>query len=165
MLSRVSSVIRERVTQQNGTLAVVEEHTFDDGTLVVVPWFADPTVVDVDEVLVLRGARIEAALRQREAAEQEAMSFALPLTKNEFLDRLTLSERITIRALGQDTTGATAEIAPGVTVPVKGLVEDLLDYLGSAHGIYLADARTQRGLDMLVLLGVLTPERKAEILA
>lgn len=102
---------------------------------------------------LVNGVRVEVSEEEAAAIRAE---WALPpppprrvVTSLAFLERFTQAERITIRQAARQSAD----------------LEDWLDMLRAAQEIDLDDPRTNAGLLALSFAGLLTAERRAEILS
>jgi hypothetical protein len=159
MSTVTSSSYTVGVQQADGRSPIVESHLLSDGRVITFDYLADESI-DRDLVLSLRAERVAAELAAREAAEGIAASGEIPLTKLEFRGRFTEQEQREI-----DAFNAGFESHPGLTTEQKAAVRTALKNLDSALDVRLTDPRTIAGMQMYVALGLLAPERAAEILS
>lgn len=148
MLTVTSSQIVSTRPQVDGRSYVMERHTVSNGTEVAVEYLADAGL-DVNTVMTVRAAKIQAELQAREAVELAATAYEIPMTEREFMRRFTVQERIAIRNLAK----------------TDDVVVDFLDILSKSGGVYRGSQSTRDGLDYLVSKSLITTARKAEILA
>jgi hypothetical protein len=143
----VSSAILTDTLQVDGSKSVLERHTDHQGKSYDIQYFAGPDM-DIQQVLAERASRLGAEIDARLAAEAEANSFELPLTKKQFLDRFTASEYAAVRA-------AAAQNAT---------LDFYWQKLMVAESVYLSNAETQAGVQMLEAAGLIAAGRATEIL-
>lgn len=142
-----SSRIISQTPQEDGRILVVERHTDHYGTEHDVQYLAAADL-DLEAVLVARGANIFAAIDMRDAVEAEAHNFELPLSQVEFLKRFTPQERQNVY----------------VAKRTDEQVEDVWNFVMAAiNGIYLNDPVTVGGLALLEAKGLIDAGRAAEI--
>lgn len=130
--------------QADGRRNVVETHVANDGQSYTYEYLNDGSL-DPQTVLSERAAVINATLSAREAARLAVAGTSVPLSRYEFLSRFTVPERLTIRA----------------TATTDGVVDDFMKMLELASNVSLVLARP--GLDYLVSVGKLTPDRASVI--
>lgn len=143
----VSSVILTDTLQVDGSRSVLERHTDQSGKGYDLQYFAAPGL-DLQAVLAERAARLGAEIDARLAAEAEAANFTLPLTRKQFLDRFTALEYAAVRA-------AAAQNAT---------LDFYWQKLMVAESVYLSNAETQAGVQMLEQTGLIAAGRATEIL-
>lgn len=107
----------------------------------------------------MRAANIGAAVDAKEAARQEAENFTLGLTKLEFRNLFTYSERLAI-----DAFNAGFEAHPGLTTEQKSMIRTSLEDFRVAENVVLTNAATIAGVQLYESLGLIAPGRSAEIL-
>lgn len=142
-----SSQILTATPQADGSRSVLERHTDHQGKTYDVQYFA-PEGLDLDQTLAARADRLGADLDARLAAEAEANHFELPLTRKQFLDRFTATEYAAVR-----------------TAAAQNYVLDFYwQKLMVAESVYLSNAETQAGVQMLEQAGLIAAGRASEIL-
>lgn len=154
----VSSTYTEGPPQVDGRRYVSELHTDDRGQTYTYEWLGDQ---DADLVLSDRAAVLSAQIAAQRAAEAVVIGTALPLTKYSFRQLFTFSERVAADALK-----ANLEQHPGLTDEQRAVIRTGLKDFNAAQDVarpFLPDVLTM--LDLFVSLGILTPERKAQIVS
>ena len=112
-------------------------------------------------VLVDRAATLSAQIAALRAAEAVVLGTALPLTKYRFRQLFTFTERVAVDALE-----ANLEQHPGLTDEQRAIIRTGFRDFNAAQDV--ARPFLQPVLDMLdlfVSLGILTTERKAQIVS
>ncbi len=115
-------------------------------------------MADVTEVNILTGEVTERSFTAEELAAIAQMRADNPTpapqwSPLEFLERFTQAERITIRQAASGNSQGALELA------------DWLDLLRASMAVIADDSRTVAGMQALVTAGLLTEQRKSEILA
>ena len=142
----LSSSFKVGVPQADGRVYVREAHVDQDGVPIDVEYLADPAA-NHQAIMEARAARMSAEIDARLAVEAEARNYKLPLSRVDFMRRMTVEERVAVRQ--------RAEVDP--------YAFDFLDLLRSSVNVNLTDLDVQRGLGYLVMVGVLTADRAREI--
>lgn len=154
----VSSTYTEGPPQVDGRRYVRELHTDDRGQTYAYEWLGDQ---DAAMVLADRAAVLSAQIAAQRAAEAVVLGTALPLTKYQFRQLFTFAERVAV-----DELEASLEQHPGLTVEQRASIRTGLKDFNAAQDVarpFLPDVLTM--LDLFVSLGILTPERKAQIVS
>lgn len=154
----VSSTYTEGPPQVDGRRYVSELHADDRGQTYTYDWLGDQ---DAAMVLADRAAVLSAQIAAQRAAEAVVVGTALPLTKYQFRQLFVFSERVAVDALR-----AGIEAHPGLTDEQRSMIRTGFNDLDAAQDV--ARPFLQPVLDMLdlfVSLGILTPERKAQIVS
>lgn len=154
----VSSTYTEGPAQVDGRRYVSELHTDDRGQTYTHEWLGDQ---DADLVLSDRAAVLSAQIAAQRAAEAVVLGTALPLTKYQFRQLFTFAERVAV-----DELEASLEQHPGLTVEQRASIRTGLKDFNAAQDVarpFLPDVLQM--LDLFVSLGILTPERKAQIVS
>lgn len=154
----VTSTYTEGPAQVDGRRYVSELHTDDRGQTYAFEWLGDQ---DADLVLADRAAVLSAQIAAQRAAEAVVLGTALPLTKYQFRQLFTFSERVAV-----DSLEANLEQHPGLTVEQRASIRTGLKDFNAAQDVarpFLPDVLTM--LDLFVSLGILTHERKAQIVS
>lgn len=141
----LTSEIRNVSTADDGTRTVTETHVLENGNVNLFTYLASADL-DIDAVLSQRVENINAEIEKRAKELAEANNYEVPLT------RLDIIRRITAREWNAFNESTIPEI-----VRFKAAF-DLTDY------IYRNDPLTKEGFDGLVVVGILSAERVAEIL-
>lgn len=153
-----NSTTTDGAVQQDGRIRTRETHLLSDGRDFVFEY--DRAVgVDANTVMALRAARINAEMAAREAAEIEANSGEIPLTKYQFRQRFTSAERMAI-----DGFNSTFETNGALTTEQKASIRTALEDLAASQAVYLTNASTIAGVQMYEALGLIAVGRAAEIL-
>lgn len=154
----VSSEIVSSVEQVDGRFAVKERHVDQTGRTYDFDYLADATL-DQQAVLVERALQLGARVDADYAVVAAASGFTIPLTKLQFRQRFTPTERMLIDAfnLGFETN-------PNLTDDQKSHLRTVLEDYKVAQEIRLADSGTIWGVQMYEALGLIAAGRAAEIL-
>lgn len=155
----VQSEIRSITTQANGSRHVVERHTDHNGKTYDVSYFAAPEL-EVSPVLSSRATQMGAAIDARELASQEAANFEIPLTKYQFRQLFTYTERLAIDAFNR-----SFEDNGSLTVEQKAAIRTNLEDFSASGAVYLGNPATIAGVQLYETLGLIAVGRAAEILA
>lgn len=149
----ISSKITVRNTQSVGSY-LTEQHIDQDGNEYLVEYLN--TGQDENAVMAARAVNIGERIDADAAVAAEAVNFEIPLMPIDFLNRLTVQERIAIRSNAANDP----------------IIADFLDLLGKAKSVYRSHADTNAGLDYLSATNnpatgapYLASGRKAEILS
>lgn len=154
----VSSTYTEGPPQVDGRRYVSELHTDDRGQTYAYEWLGDQ---DAAMVLADRAAILSAQIAAQRAAEAVVIGTALPLTKYQFRQLFTFTERV-----AADELEANLEQHPGLTAEQRAVIRTGLKDFNAAQDVarpFLPDVLQM--LDLFVSLGILTPERKAQIVS
>lgn len=154
----VSSTYTEGPPQVDGRRYVSELHTDDRGQTYTYEWLGDQ---DAAMVLADRAAILSAQIAAQRAAEAVVIGTALPLTKYSFRQLFTFTERV-----AADELEANLEQHPGLTAEQRAVIRTGLKDFNAAQDVarpFLPDVIQM--LDLYVTLGILTPERKAQIVS
>lgn len=154
----VSSTYTEGPPQVDGRRYVSELHTDDRGQTYTYEWLGDQ---DADLVLSDRAAVLSAQIAAQRAAEAVVIGTALPLTKYSFRQLFTFTERV-----AADELEANLEQHPGLTAEQRAVIRTGLKDFNAAQDVarpFLPDVIQM--LDLYATLGILTPERKAQIVS
>lgn len=154
----VSSTYTEGPPQVDGRRYVSELHTDDRGQTYAYEWLGDQ---DAAMVLADRAAILSAQIAAQRAAEAAVLGTALPLTKYQFRQLFTFAERVAV-----DELEASLEQHPGLTVEQRASIRTGLKDFNAAQDVarpFLPDVLQM--LDLFVSLGILTAERKAQIVS
>lgn len=154
----VSSTYTEGPPQVDGRRYVSELHTDDRGQTYTYEWLGDQ---DAALVLADRAAVLSAQIAAQRAAEAVVIGTALPLTKYSFRQLFTFTERV-----AADELEANLEQHPGLTNEQRAVIRTGLKDFNAAQDVarpFLPDVIQM--LDLYVTLGILTPERKAQIVS
>lgn len=144
----ISSVILSHSPENPTTLYPVKErHTDHNGKTYDVDYQCEPTT-DPNMVLAMRAERLGAEIDARELAISQAQNFALPVSRLEFLKRFTNTEYATITAARAVNAG----------------LDFYWQKLMASDCVYLADAETVGGVNLLEQAGLIGAGRAAEIL-
>ena len=152
----VSSTYTEGPPQVDGRRYVSELHTDDRGQTYTYEWLGDQ---DAAMVLADRAAILSAQIAAQRAAEAVVIGTALPLTKYSFRQLFTFAERV-----AADELEANLEQHPGLTAEQRAVIRTGLKDFNAAQDVarpFLPDVIQM--LDLFVSIGILTPERKAQI--
>jgi len=154
----VSSTYTEGPPQVDGRRYVSELHTDDRGQTYTHEWLGDQ---DAAMVLADRAAVLSAQISAQRAAEAVVLGTALPLTKYQFRQLFTFSERVAV-----DSMEANLEQHPGLTVEQRASIRTGLKDFNAAQDVVRPFLPYDlQMLDLFVSLGILTPERKAQIVS
>lgn len=151
----VSSQFVSGIPQADGRVYIVERHTDHNGASYDHEYLADAGA-DVALVMALRAQNIGAEIDAREAAEQAASGFSIPLSKYQFRLRFTQAER-----LACDAFNAGFEAHPGLSEGQRAAIRTGLADFNAATSV-----QPQLALPILQLyeaLGLIGPGRAAEI--
>lgn len=140
----VSSSYTAGPAQVDGRIPIREKHIDSRGYEHFFEYLADENV-DPDIVLAERAAHIVRTFEIRAASTAIAIGSAVALTKFEFLNRFTVSERVAIRTAQESNP----------------IVRDFMMLLDMSDHVHLPLA--QPGLNYLASVNLLTPERALEI--
>ena len=154
----VSSTYIDGPPQVDGRRYVSELHTDDRGQTYAYEWLGDQ---DAAMVLADRAAILSAQIAAQRAAEAVLIGTALPLTKYSFRQLFTFTERV-----AADELEANLEQHPGLTAEQRAVIRTGLKDFNAAQDVarpFLPDVIQM--LDLFVSLGILTPERKAQIVS
>lgn len=152
----VSSTYTEGPPQVDGRRYVSELHTDDRGQTYAYEWLGDQ---DAGLVLADRAAVLSAQIAEQRAAEAVVAGTVLPLTKYQFRQLFTFTERV-----ASDELEANLEQHPGLTAEQRAVIRTGLKDFNAAQDVarpFLPDVIQM--LELYVTLGILTPERKAQI--
>lgn len=144
--------------QADGRVRTHETHLLSDGREFTFDYDREPGT-DPDAVLTARAARINAEMAAREAADIEAANGEIPLTKYQFRQRFTHTERMAI-----DAFNATFEANGDLTAEQKGAIRTALADLDASQAVSLTNTSTIAGVQMYEALELLAEGRAAEIL-
>lgn len=142
----ITSTFTEGPLEADGRRYVHERHVFDDGTVAEFSWLG---AQDAQPVVDARAVRLKALKEEKLAAEAMVLGCALPLSRLEFLSRLTPAERVAIRTAAK-------------TDPV---VEDIMAMFDAAQQVVTAHPQTVQTVQYLVAAGLLSAARADEVLA
>lgn len=154
----VNSTYTESSLQQDGRRYVKEIHTDNQGLTYVYEWLGDQ---DIQTVIQSRVQVLNEEIGKRNKARELVFGTKVPLTKLEFRKLFTLQERTMI-----DSFEVTFESLPNLTTEQKAVIRTAYNDFSVAQDIvvpFVQDILDM--LDMFVLLGLLTAERKAEIVS
>lgn len=154
----VSSTYTEGPPQVDGRRYVSELHTDDRGQTYTYEWLGDQ---DAAMVLADRAAVLSDQIASQRAAEAVVAGTVLPLTKYQFRQLFTFTERV-----AADELEANLEQHPGLTAEQRAVIRTGLKDFNAAQDVarpFLPDVIQM--LDLFVSLGILTPERKAQIVS
>lgn len=154
----ISSTYTEGPPQVDGRRYVSETHTDDRGQVYAYEWLGDQ---DAALVLADRAAVLSAQIAAQRAAEAVVLGTALPLTKYQFRQLFTFSERVAV-----DELETSLEQHPGLTVEQRASIRTGLKDFNAAQDVarpFLPDVLTM--LDLFVSLGLITAARRAEIVS
>lgn len=147
------------ITQVDGRVPIVETHTFSDGRVVRFEYLATAEI-DSQIVMQARADRIQTELNIREASLLEAANGEAPITKYQFRQRFTASERQVI-----DAFHFTFESNENLTAGQKAAIRTNLEDFYSSLGVYLNNPTTVAGVELYEALGLIAAGRAAEILS
>ena len=154
----ISSTYTEGPQQVDGRRYVSELHTDDRGQTYAYEWLGSQ---DAGLVVADRASVLSAQIAAQRAAEAVVFGTVLPLTKYQFRQLFTFSERVAVDALR-----AGIETHPGLTDEQRSMIRTGFNDLDAAQDVarpFLPDVLTM--LDLFVSLGILTTERKAQIVS
>lgn len=143
----VSSALLTDTLQADGSRSVLERHTDHHGKTYEVQYFCAPGL-DPQTVLTSRARAMGAEIDAREAAEAEANNFEVPLTRKQFLDRFSAAEYAGIKA----------------AVEINATLDFYWQKLMVAESVYLTNAETVAGVNLLEQAGLIAAGRAAQIL-
>lgn len=139
------SLIVSESQQADGTYLIHEQHTADDGVNYEHIYFA-PNLASVTEACQLRGQAMQAELNAKALALALSVNYEIPLTDIEIMRRLTPAEW----AAFQTSTDIN--------------IQYFRDLFAKAKLIYRTDSLTLAGFSALISAGILTEQRKNEVL-
>lgn len=138
-----SSTFTEGAVQEDGRRYIVETHTTEDQEYVYE--YLCEAGLDPSAVLAERAKKVNEILHGRMLAKQAVLGTSVPITRYEFMCRLTPQERVAIRELSK----------------VDPVVEDFMEMLKVSGNVSLVLVRP--ALSYIASKGKLTPERAQEI--
>lgn len=141
-----STYIVDSVQQADGRRWVKETHTDHNGKTYNAEYLASDGF-DYVVCMALRAQHIGDEIDSKEAAATEAANFVLPITKLQFLQRMTTQERVACKSF----------------IKTDPIAEDFFFMLEIAQDIVLGDANLLAGLSYLESLGALNAGRALEI--
>lgn len=139
-----NSTYTEGAVQADGKTSIVEQHESSDGVARQYIYDADLSLVDPQSVMSQRAAKLEA-----EYEALQASGTIIQITKATLIRRLTRTE--VKKILAQENTDLDLKF--------------FLFYLEHSGGVRFDDPLFAEGLQYLVYINVLTPDRPAQILA
>lgn len=145
--------------QNDGSKFVVENHMDAEGVIYTYRYFC-PENVQPETVRVERVKVLNKELENVFLAKQLVSGTLLPFSKLKFRELFTFTERCLI-----DEFHASFESNPGLTVDHKRSIRTgLEDYKMAQHVARPFDSRVEMMLNMYVQLGILSVNRKNEIM-
>lgn len=144
--------------QADGRRYVSETHTDDLGKTYSFEWLGDQ---DATQVLADRASILSSQISAQRAALAVVNGTTLPLSKYQFRQLFEFTERVAC-----DELEANLEQHPGLTSDQRALIRTGLKDFNAAQDVArpFLPAVAQM-LDLYVLLGILTSERKAQIVS
>lgn len=156
MAEIVSSTFYESLPEPDGRRSVKETYTLGDGTVLEYSWLG---AQDIALVMQARQETLLRLLKDREDALALVQGTELPLSKLEFRRKFTLLERQAI-----DTFNLKFETIPEVPEQYKAALRTIQKDFEGAGAIHLKNPDTIAALELYVILGLLSPDRKQEII-
>jgi hypothetical protein len=153
----VESSYTEGPTQQDGRRYVTERHVDDRGQVYTHEWLGSQ---DATLVLSARAAALTELIAAQRAAEALVSGTLLPLTKLKFREMFTSTERA-----GIDAFRVGLETNPMLSTEQKAAIRTGFADFDTAQNIvrpFLPQVVAM--LDLFVSLGLLTTQRRAEII-
>jgi hypothetical protein len=150
-------------TQPDGSRFMTDWHTAEDGAVYTYGPYLLPADVSAESALQARRDRLDAKLAERAAAMALTSGTLLPLTKLQFRELFTPTERATIDAFRAGLEALTEEQMPAAT---KAVIRTGFADFDTAQNIvrpFLPPVLAMLGL--FVSLGLITTERRDEIIA
>lgn len=136
----------DSVPQSDGRMRVKETHTDHNGKTYTAEYLASDGF-DYVTCMNLRAQHIGNEIDSKEATETESANFVLPITKLQFLQRMTIQERILCKELAK-------------TDPIA---QDFLFLLDLAEDVVLGNQSLLEGLSYMESIGALNAGRALEI--
>jgi hypothetical protein len=158
MINLIQTTTTESLQSNGLSKNVVETHLFDDGRSVQFSYLTS-TSTDSESVAQLRGQRIESELRAKEASIEEAMQGKAPLTKYQFRQLFSYTERLAI-----DAFNTSFESNLGLTEEQKKAIRTNLEDYNASSAVFLENPATIAGVNLYETLGLIAPGRAIEIL-
>lgn len=158
MTTVVSSAFTTGAVQVDGRFDVTERHLLSDGRDVVFTYRTDGSI-DPSVVMAARATRVQNEINANEAAVLASAAGSVPLTKYQFRQRFTYSERLAIDAFngGFESNGA-------LMVEQKAAIRTNLNDFSASGAVYLDNPATIAGVQLYETLGLIAVGRAAEIL-
>lgn len=154
----VSSTYTEGPPQADGRRYVSELHADDRGQTYTYEWLGDQ---DAALVLADRAAVLSAQIAAQRAAETVVLGTLLPFTHRKFRQLFTVAERMAV-----DELEVSFEQNPGLSNEQRAEIRTgFKDYYGAEDVARPFIPDVIKILDVFVSLGILTPERKAQIVS
>lgn len=154
----VSSTFTEGPAQVDGRRYVTEVHTDDAGKTYAFEWLGDQ---DASLVLAARAERLNALIAEQRAAQLVVAGTRLPMTKWEFRQIFTAEERA-----AADFFETTIETNPALDAFTRAAVRTGFKDFHASQGVNVPFLpAVNQMLYLFVSVGVLTEERRAEIMA
>lgn len=154
----MQSTYIEGPPQVDGRRYVRERHVDESGQVYEFEWLGSQAA---QPVLDARAAKLDALIAEKRAAEVFVAGTKLPLTKLQFRDLFTATEKQAI-----DAFHAGFESHPALSEEQKAAIRTgLEDYRMASDIARPFQARVLAMLDLYVSLGLLTTERRDEIAA
>lgn len=153
----VESTYTEGPVQVDGRRYVKERHVDDRGAIFEHEWLGSQ---DAGPVLAARAARLSALITEQREAEALVSGTLLPLTKLKFRELFTQTERA-----GVDAFRVGLEANPMLSTEQKAAIRTGFEDFDTAQNIvrpFLPQVVAM--LDLFVSLGLLTTQRRAEII-
>lgn len=154
----VDSWFEEGPPQEDGRRFVKETHVDDKGSSFTYEWLGGQ---DADTILSLRASELNILLEKQKEASLLVYGTKLPLTKYQFRQLFTQSERIAV-----DSFEVSFESMAEIDGDIKSLIRSGFKDFNTAQDVarpFLPDVLQM--LDLFEMLGVLTTERKAQIVS
>lgn len=153
----VESTYTEGPTQVDGRRYVKERHVDDRGAIFEHEWLGSQ---DAGPVLAARAARLSALITEQRDAEALVSGTLLPLTKLKFRELFTQTERA-----GVDAFEAGLETNPALSTEQRAAIRTgFIDFDNAQNIVRPFLPQVVAMLDLFVSLGLLTTQRRAEII-
>jgi hypothetical protein len=154
----INSTYTEGPTQVDGRRYVTERHTDESGAVYEYEWLGDQ---EAGFVVEARATVLNKQLAARAAAEALVVGTLLPLTKLEFRELFTAEEQYAL-----DEFEATYEVSPSLDAETRAVIRTGYKNFENAGDIARPfDDRVLAMLNLFVILGLLTDDRRTEIVS
>lgn len=153
----IESTFTEGPIQVDGRRYVRERHVDDRGVIYEHEWLGD---MDASMVMTSRVAILNSLIANQRAAEALVSGTLLPLTKLKFRELFTQAERTSIDAFRN-----SLEVNPMLTTEQKAAIRTgFIDFDNAQNIVRPFLPQVVAMLDLFVSLGLLTTQRRAEII-
>lgn len=153
----VTSTYTEGPIQADGRRYVKETHTDDQGVQYDYEWLGSQ---NAETVLQARAQKLNELIKEQRDVEEAINGTMLPLTKLQFRELFTTTER-----MGIDALHASFESREDISAEHKAAIRTgLEDYRMAQNMKRPFDERVQNMLGLYQAFGLLTAERVAEIM-